>query len=163
MYFDKGQSIPLSSKLRYKGPSSEMPKRAKPLQKGCILIVEDSPDFSNLLKFLVEDEGFEGVQYPIDNEDIVSWAKDCKPAVILMDLALRRKGGMDFIEDLKADPATKNIPIVIITGRDLSQKDVVGLELRGVKYLRKGRVEINEIKHLIMEAARPKKGSPAAE
>jgi DNA-binding response OmpR family regulator len=136
-----------------------MPKQAKPSEKGCILIVEDSLDFSNLLKFIVEDEGFEGVQYPIDNEDIVSWAKDRKPAAILMDLALRRKGGMDFIEDLKNDPATKNIPVVIITGRDLSQKDVVGLELRGIKYLRKGRVEINEIKQSIVEAARSKKGS----
>jgi DNA-binding response OmpR family regulator len=140
-----------------------MRKQAKPSEKGCILIVEDSLDFSNLLKFIVEDEGFEGVQYPIDNEDIVSWAKDRKPAAILMDLALRRKGGMDFIEDLKNDPATKNIPVVIITGRDLSQKDVVGLELRGIKYLRKGRVEITEIKQSIMEAARSKKGSQTSQ
>jgi len=131
-----------------------MPKQAKTAAKSSILIVEDSQDFSNLLKFIVEDEGFEGVQYPIDNEDIVSWTKDHKPSAILMDLALRRKGGMEFIEDLKADAATKHIPIVIITGRDLAHKDVVGLELRGIKYLRKGRVEIAEIKQAILESAR---------
>ncbi len=159
MYFNESWYTSLNTRSPTRISASLMPKQAKPSEKGSILIVEDSPDFSNLLKFIVEDEGFEGIQYPIDNEDIVSWAKDRKPSVILMDLALRRKGGMDFIEDLKNDAATKNIPVVIITGRDLSQKDVVGLELRGIKYLRKGRVEINEIKQAILEAARAKKGT----
>lgn len=138
-----------------------MPKRTKNVPQQGILIVEDSPDFSNLLKFLVEDLGYEGIQYPVENEDIVSFVKTCKPATVLMDLALRRKGGMEFIEDLKNDPATKNIPILIITGRDLSSKEVLEFQVRGVKYLRKGRVEVNEIKNAIREAARPTKASPA--
>jgi DNA-binding response OmpR family regulator len=140
-----------------------MPKQVTNSGRKCIVIVEDSADFSNLLKFLVEDEGFEGVQFPLEQDDIVSLAKNRKPAAILMDLALRRKSGLEFIEDLKADPATKNIPILVITGRDLTHREVLGLEFRGVKYLRKGRVEINEIKQAIIDAARPKKPSAAAE
>lgn len=140
-----------------------MPKQVTNGGRKCILIVEDSVDFSNLLKFLVEDEGFEGVQFPLEQDDIVSLAKNRKPAAILMDLALRRKSGLEFIEDLKADSSTKNIPILVITGRDLSHKEVLSLEFRGVKYLRKGRVEINEIKHAIVDAARPKKPSTAAD
>ncbi len=124
-----------------------MPKSVKPTQKKCILIVEDSIDFSNLLKFIVEDEGFEGLQFPVDQPDVVSWAKEHKPAVILVDLALRRKAGMDYIEDLKADSETRGIPIIIITGRDLGLKEVVDLQMRGIKYLRKGRVELDEIKN----------------
>ncbi|MFN0159163.1 MAG: PleD family two-component system response regulator [Bacteroidota bacterium] len=125
--------------------------------KRTVLIVEDSVDFSNLLKFIIEDMGLEGIQAPIEVEDMVALAKQHKPSTILMDLALRRKGGMQFIEDLKADSATKNIPIIILTGKELSSKEVLELQIRGVKYLRKGRVEMDEIKSEILESAHGKK------
>ncbi|HET6272596.1 MAG TPA: response regulator [Bacteroidota bacterium] len=140
-----------------------MPKAAKHGGKSCILIVEDSVDFSNLLKFIIEDDGFEGVQFPVEGEDIVGWAKEHKPATILMDLALRRKGGMEFLEELKADPETKHIPIMIITGRELPTKEILELQMRGVKYLRKGRVEMEDLKKEIRESARPKKVTQPAE
>ena len=130
-----------------------MTREHKSEEKKSILIVEDSQDFSNLLKFIIEDMGFAGVQAPVDVEDIVTLAKDHMPVTILMDLALRRRGGMQFIEDLKADPATKGIPIIILTGRELATKDIVDLQLRGVKYLRKGRVEMDEIKQEIHASA----------
>jgi len=122
-------------------------------EKKAILIVEDSLDFSNLLKFIIEDMGFVGVQAPVDVEDIVTLARDSNPVTILMDLALRRRGGIQFIEELKADPETKDIPIIILTGRELAGKEVVELQLRGVKYLRKGRVEMEEIKKEILDSA----------
>lgn len=130
-----------------------MGKETKGAQRKTILIVEDSIDFSNLMKFIIEDDGFEGVQFPVEGTDVVDWAKKYKPVAILMDLALRRKGGLQFVEELKADPETKNIPIIIITGRDLSSKEVFDLNMRGVKYLRKGRVEMEELKREIRESA----------
>jgi DNA-binding response OmpR family regulator len=130
-----------------------MPKQPRQAEKKCILIVEDSVDFANLLKFIVEDEGFDGIQFPVDQPDIVSWAKQHKPAVILVDLALRRKTGMEYIDDLKADADTKAVPIIIITGRELGLKEVVELQMRGIKYLRKGRVELDEIKNEIRLSA----------
>jgi DNA-binding response OmpR family regulator len=120
-----------------------------------VLIVEDSTDFSNLLKFIVEDDGFTGVQFPVQEDDIVGWAKQHQAAAICMDLALGRKGGMDFIGRLKADPETSAIPIIIITGRELAFKDVLQLQAQGVKYLRKGRVEMDEIREAIRDAVSP--------
>ena len=141
-----------------------MGKEAKGVQRKPILIVEDSIDFSNLMKFIIEDDGFEGVQFPVDGTDVVDWAKQHKPVAILMDLALRRKGGLQFVDELKADPETKNIPIIIITGRELSSKEIFDLNMRGVKYLRKGRVEMEELKREIRESAlaSPKKPPKAA-
>ncbi len=140
-----------------------MPKAAKSEAKKSVLIVEDSIDFSNLLKFIVEDDGFQGIQFSVQEEDILSAVREHQPAVILMDLALRRKGGMDYISDLKNDPETKDIPIIIITGRDLAQKDVLELQMKGVKYLRKGRVEMHEIRREIRTAVLgPDAAAPAA-
>jgi DNA-binding response OmpR family regulator len=155
MYLTHGSSVPnLFQHVHFR-----MSKQAASEDKKTILIVEDSLDFSNLLKFIVEDEGFEGVQFPLDNADIVHWATEYNPVTILMDLALRRKSGMDYIEDLKANPETKSIPIVVITGRELPSKDVLALEYRGIKYVRKGRVEMDEIKNVILESARAYKPS----
>jgi CheY-like chemotaxis protein len=79
-----------------------------------------------------------------------------------MDLALRKKGGMQFIEEIKADPATKHVPIIVITGRDLGQKEVLDLATRGIKYMRKGRVEMHEIRREIRTAAYAKTPDAAA-
>ncbi|MGA9116642.1 MAG: response regulator [Bacteroidota bacterium] len=137
-----------------------MPKEARTAERKPVLIVEDSQDFSNLMRFVIEDLGLEAVQAPVDADDIVSLAKEHKPVTILMDLALRRKSGMQFIGDLKADPETRQIPIIIITGRELPAKDVFELQMRGVKYLRKGRVEMDEIKAEILDSA--KAGNPSS-
>lgn len=115
--------------------------------KPCVLIVEDSPDFSNLLKFIVEDEGVEGVQFPVTEVDILSWVHAHKPVLIITDLALRRKSGLEYIKDLKENRLTREIPIVIITGRDLSHKEILELEIQGVKYFRKGRVDMSDIRN----------------
>jgi CheY-like chemotaxis protein len=129
-------------------------------EKQSVLIVEDSEDFSNLMKFVIEDMGYNGVQFPVDEENIIGWATEHKPIVILMDLALRRKGGMQFIEELKSDASTRHIPIVIITGRDLSSKEILALQVKGVRYLRKGRIEMHEIKQAITDAASHAKLAP---
>ena len=137
-----------------------MSKTPRQAAKKTVLIVEDSIDFANLLKFLIEDEGadVEGVIFPIEGGDIVAWVKEHAPVTILMDLALRRREGYSYIEELKADAETKGVPIVIITGRDLTQREILDLEMKGIKYLRKGRVEIAEIKKEIRQAAGLDKG-----
>jgi DNA-binding response OmpR family regulator len=129
-----------------------MPRHLKPGTRPPVLIVEDSVDFSNLLKFIVEDEGYEGLQFPLGDADIVAWAEEHKPAVILMDLALRRKGGLEYINELQANEEARKIPIIIISGRDMMQKEVTELQAKGIRYLRKGRVEVQEIKDEIRKA-----------
>ena len=126
-----------------------------------VLIVEDSKDFSDLLKFVLEDDGFAGVQFPVEGEDVVAWAREQKPVAILMDLALRHQDGRTFIDLLKADPVTKKIPIIVITGRDLSHKEILELKVMDVKYMRKGRVEMDEIRNEVKLAARKSTGQPA--
>ncbi len=138
-----------------------MSKEDKNGSKRSILIVEDSLDFSNLMKFIIEDMGFDGIQFPPDSEDVVDWAKKYKPVTILMDLALRRKAGMQFIELLKEDPATRNIPIIVITGRELGPREIAELQMKNIKYLRKGRVEMEEIKKEIKSSAQSKKSAQA--
>lgn len=139
-----------------------MPRSSKPDQPKAILIVEDNPDFCDLLKFVVEDDGYEGVQFPIDQGNIVEWAKEHQVLTVLMDLTLRRKPGMEYVEELKNDKDTKHIPIVIITGKELPSREILALQMRDIKYLRKGRMELDDIRAEIKksaESAAPKTGA----
>jgi len=127
------------------------------MKKKTVLIVEDSPGFSELMKFVVEDEGYNGVLFPLE-ENFMSWVEKEKPSTIIMDLALNRLSGFDLIQELKAHPKHKKIPVLVITGRDLSVKDIADLKALGVQYLRKGRVDMHEI-HEAIKAAIGRSGS----
>jgi DNA-binding response OmpR family regulator len=66
-----------------------------------------------------------------------------------MDLALNRLSGFDLIKELKEHARHKNIPVIVITGRDLDVKDITQLKMYGIPYLRKGRVDMHEIHQTI--------------
>jgi two-component system, OmpR family, alkaline phosphatase synthesis response regulator PhoP len=118
------------------------------MKKKTVLIVEDSPGFSELMKFVVEDEGFKGVVFPLE-DNFLHWVEKEKPAAIIMDLALNRLSGFDLIRELKENSKHKNVPVIVITGRDLDVKDIASLKMHGIPYLRKGRVDMHEIHQTI--------------
>ncbi len=118
------------------------------MKKKTVLIVEDSPGFSELMKFVVEDEGFRGVLFPLD-QSFIHWVEKEKPSAIIMDLALNRLSGFDLIRMLKDNTKHKQIPVIVITGRDLDAKDITELKVYGIPYLRKGRVDMHEIHQAI--------------
>jgi DNA-binding response OmpR family regulator len=118
------------------------------MKKKTVLIVEDSPGFSELMKFVVEDEGFKGVLFPLE-QNFLSWVDKEKPSAIIMDLALNRLSGFDLIRELKQNAKHKTIPVIVITGRDLDVKDITELKMNGIPYLRKGRVDMHEIHQTI--------------
>ena len=121
------------------------------MKKKTVLIVEDSPGFSELMKFVVEDEGYRGVLFPLE-QNFIHWVDKEKPSAIIMDLALNRLSGFDLIRELKENPKHKNVPIIVITGRDLGVKDITELKVQGIPYLRKGRVDMHEIHQAIRDA-----------
>jgi DNA-binding response OmpR family regulator len=118
------------------------------MKKKTVIIVEDSPGFSELMKFVVEDEGFRGVVFPLE-ENFLAYVDKEKPSAIIMDLALNRLSGFDLIQQLKDHSRHKNVPVVVITGRDLDVKDITTLKMHGIPYLRKGRVDMHEIHQVI--------------
>jgi len=126
------------------------------MKEQTVLIVEDSPGFAELLRYVAEDEGFNPVLFPLE-ENLLEWVDKSQPAVICMDLALNRLNGFDFIHELKKHTKHKRIPIIVITGKDLSVKEITDLKVNDVMYLRKGRVDMHDI-HEALKAATKKPG-----
>jgi CheY-like chemotaxis protein len=81
-----------------------------------ILIIDDDQDFVEATKSLVEAKGFTAVTAN-NGEDGFRVAKKEKPAVILLDVMMTHDSeGFDIARNLKKDDATRDIPVIIITG-----------------------------------------------
>jgi len=79
-----------------------------------ILIVEDNPINLKLAKVLLSAEGYE-VHVAINAAEALQVLTSCHPALILMDLQLPGKNGLDLTRELKSDPNCKDIVIVART------------------------------------------------
>jgi CheY-like chemotaxis protein len=85
-----------------------------------VLLVEDNPGDVRLVKEVLT-EADEPVELHVaaDGELAMAWLRDPAsgrpPHLLLLDLNLPRKGGLEVLEELKADPALRHIPVVVLT------------------------------------------------
>jgi two-component system alkaline phosphatase synthesis response regulator PhoP len=88
-----------------------------------ILVVEDDPKSMTLTRDLLKISGFSTVQ-ATDGKQGVSVATSTKPDLILMDIMMPKMDGYTACHELKANPETKNIPVVMLTavGYELNRK-----------------------------------------
>jgi len=101
-----------------------------------ILIIEDDPDIVNLLKFNLEQEGYQ-VAIAEDGEEGLKKARTENPTLILLDLMLPKMSGLDICRIIKGDKATKKTPIIMVTAKGEEVDRVVGFELGADDYVTK--------------------------
>ncbi len=87
-----------------------------------ILIVEDNPTNLKLAKLLLTVEGYE-VQTAMDATEALKILATFRPRLILMDLQLPGKNGLDLTHELKSDPKFKDIFIVALTAYAMKGDD----------------------------------------
>jgi two-component system, cell cycle response regulator DivK len=84
-----------------------------------ILVVEDQEDNRRILRDLLTNAGFEIVQAENGREALTAAARE-RPDLILMDLQLPLLDGYEATRRIKADPALRAIPIIVVTSYALS-------------------------------------------
>lgn len=85
-----------------------------------ILLADDDPLLVKLYQTKLEKAGF-AVLVARDGEEALSLVKTSKPDLILLDIIMPKITGIGVLQRLKADPQTKNIPVLVLTnlgGRD---------------------------------------------
>ncbi len=99
-----------------------------------ILIVDDEDDLRRLLNFNLRSAGYETLQAATGAEALqVLEAR--KPDLIVLDLMLPDIQGMDLCRHLKQSPATKHIPVLILSARSDEIDRVVGFEIGADDYV----------------------------
>lgn len=92
-----------------------------------ILVVEDEPAIRELLRVHLEDAGFE-VEEASDAERARARLAEGLPALMLLDWMLPGRSGLVFAKELRADPRTRDLPIIMVTARAGEADRVAGLE-----------------------------------
>ena len=101
-----------------------------------ILIVDDEPDVVELVAFNLQKAGFKTLTAR-DGNAALQKTRDELPALVVLDLMLPGLDGTDVCRQLKADPKTAGIPILMLTAKAEAVDRIVGLELGAEDYLTK--------------------------
>ncbi|MEO5964343.1 MAG: response regulator transcription factor [Candidatus Limnocylindrales bacterium] len=96
-----------------------------------ILVVEDEPQISNLVRDYLEHAGF-GVLTAADGAAGLATFRARRPDVVILDLGLPTVDGLDVVRTIRRDSA---VPIVILTARGDETDRVTGLELGADDYV----------------------------
>ena len=107
----------------------------KPMSRS-VLVVEDEPTIERALTFLLSQAGFT-VRVARDGEEALAEVESEPPALVLLDVMLPKRDGFDVCETIRANPAWKDVRIIMLTamGRDADRRR--GLALGADAYLTK--------------------------
>jgi CheY-like chemotaxis protein len=83
-----------------------------------VLLVEDNEMNRDMLLRRLQRKGYEVIT-ALDGEEAIQFAKQHQPDLVLMDMSLPVLDGWEATRRLKADPATRNIPVIALTAHAL--------------------------------------------
>ena len=81
-----------------------------------VLLIEDEPNIIEAISFILSRDGFT-VHIHEDGETAVDRVMATPPDMIILDVMLPGRSGYDILRDLRADPRTKDLPVLMLTAR----------------------------------------------
>lgn len=110
-----------------------------------ILIVEDDAFLLDAYQMKMTGQTDWDVSVATDGEAALFSVKSTKPDLVILDLLLPKKPGLDVLKELKADADTKKIPIIVASNID--QKTVVqqAIDLGAADYFVKSDISIGDL------------------
>lgn len=109
-----------------------------------ILIVEDEEVLSKVLAEKFKKQKY-NVRVVANGNDVLGAARNFVPNIILLDLLLPGKHGLDVLRDLKDDAEFHDIPVIILSNLDNDEDIKRGMALGAVDYFVKSQHPINEV------------------
>jgi CheY-like chemotaxis protein len=117
-----------------------------------ILLIEDSRFLRSAMERILIRAGYEVIGVG-DGQEGLRLAHETNPQIILLDMMLPTLEGTSVLRQLKAEPATSSIPVVILSG--LSQKNEQKLKMAGaVAYFEKSKLSLDDDGKALLQAVR---------
>jgi CheY-like chemotaxis protein len=114
--------------------------------KPTILLVEDDPFLSSVLRMKLEKESFKVVR-AADGDEALNFLTEqgIKPDLILLDLILPKKNGFEVLETIRQDPLLEKLPVIIISNLGQPSDIERGKALGVIDYFIKARLSVEEL------------------
>jgi DNA-binding response OmpR family regulator len=131
-----------------------MPSEKTKKRKTKVLIIEDEPALRDIYATKLDREGFEVIQAG-DGIEGLDQAIQGSPHIILLDVVLPIKDGFDVLKDLKANPKTSDIPVVILSNLGQEYEVKRGMSLGANRFLTKANLTpariVEEVRQVLGE------------
>jgi len=119
-----------------------------------VLVVEDDPDLVALVKRWLERDGHR-VEHVADGAAaLAALRRDPLPRLVLLDVMLPKVDGFEVLRQLRAEPRTKALPVVMVSSFSRDRDAARGRELGADEYIVKPLMELDflkRIEHIIKE------------
>jgi CheY-like chemotaxis protein len=99
-----------------------------------VTVVNDNPEFLELVEDILEDERYEATKVDGDRDDALELIRSSRPDLLIIDLRMGREGlhGWDVAQQVRADPASRDLPILVCSA-DVVALNEVADELSATK------------------------------
>ncbi|MFH1416439.1 MAG: response regulator [Elusimicrobiota bacterium] len=109
-----------------------------------ILIVDDSPTAIKMLQMTLEEEGYEIIT-AYDGDTGFEKALKKKPDAVILDVMMPGITGFQVCEKIKGHPETRQMPVIMLTGKDSGQDFDIAMEKKADWYI----VKPYDVSHLL--------------
>jgi len=120
--------VTLAQRARLAPERAAAPAGAQPAAMPLVMVVDDSLTVRKVTGRLLEREGYR-VLTAKDGVEALAQLKDALPAVMLVDIEMPRMDGFDLTRQVRAEPRTRHIPIIIISSRTAEKHRTQALQL----------------------------------
>jgi signal transduction histidine kinase/CheY-like chemotaxis protein/HAMP domain-containing protein len=125
-----------------------------------IMIVDDNPDFADSLKILLETEGYRAIA-TYNGESALKDIEKINPSVLFLDLLMPGIDGFAIVKKLRSQDRWRNLPIVVVSGAEITEGQRKSLEGITQEYIEKGQfskeIISSTIKRIINQSQQSKK------
>lgn len=131
-------------------------KRVAPA-RGRLLVVDDDPAIVDLVRQLLEEEGYE-IDSAGDGEAALVAIERQAPDIILLDLLMPRLDGFGVIHRLQSDAKHRDIPIIVLTAKSLSAAERATLDKHVLNIIEKQGLEQDELLRQVLTVLPNRRG-----
>ena len=115
---------------------SRMAELASNASKPLVLVVEDEAALATMLRYNLEKQGFR-VEEAVDGQEALTRIAETQPDLVLLDWMLPGLSGIDVCRQIRRRPATRDLPVIMVTARTEDQDAVRGLNTGADDYITK--------------------------
>jgi len=101
-----------------------------------VILAEDDRTIARLIIFKLEKEGFKVIHF-LNGEGVVDTVSKILPDIVILDVMMPIQDGISILKEIKANPKTKHIPIVILSAKGQEKDIIKGMEIGASDYISK--------------------------
>ena len=106
------------------------------MSKPLVLVVEDEASLATMLRYNLEKQGFR-VEEAVDGQEALTRIAEAVPDIVLLDWMLPVMSGIEVCRQIRRRPATRDLPVIMVTARTEDQDAVRGLNTGADDYITK--------------------------